>query len=67
MPYLISTGKVTQNNVPMPMYILARLNLDGQASRSPTNTRTSRSALDASPLKAAFAKKKAAGKESRSP
>ena len=31
MPYLISTGKVTQNNVPMPMYILARLNLDGQA------------------------------------
>ena len=28
MPYLISTGKVTQNNVPTPMYILARLNLD---------------------------------------
>ena len=44
MPYLISAGKVTQNNVPTPMYILARLNLDGQASRSPTNTRTSRSA-----------------------
>src|ERR1700730_19281150 len=31
MPYLISTGKVTQNNVPTPMYILARLNLDAQA------------------------------------
>ena len=30
MPYLISTGKVTQNNVPVPMYILARLNLDSQ-------------------------------------
>ena len=28
MPYLISTGKVTQNNAPTPMYILARLNLD---------------------------------------
>ena len=28
MPYLISAGKVTQNNVPTPMYILARLNLD---------------------------------------
>ena len=40
MPYLISTGKVTQNNVPMPMYILARLNLDARRSRSPTNTRT---------------------------
>src|SRR5688572_14661405 len=30
MPYLISTGAVTQNNVPTPMYILARLNLDSQ-------------------------------------
>ncbi len=30
MPYLISAGKVTQNNMPTPMYILARLNLDGQ-------------------------------------
>ena len=62
MPYLISAGKVTQNNEPTPMYILARLNLDGQASRSPRSTRTSRSALDATPLKAALDKKKAAGK-----
>src|SRR5688572_7970398 len=31
MPYLISAGKVTQNNVPTPMAILARLNLDAQA------------------------------------
>ena len=30
MPYLISAGKVTQNNVPTPLYILARLNLYGQ-------------------------------------
>ena len=30
MPYLISAGKVTQNNVPTPMYIVARLNLDSQ-------------------------------------
>ena len=43
MPYLISTGKVTQNNVPTPMYLLARLNLDARRSRSPRNTRTSRS------------------------
>ncbi|MGE4221663.1 MAG: ABC transporter substrate-binding protein, partial [Alphaproteobacteria bacterium] len=27
MPYLISSGVVTQNNIPTPMYILARLNL----------------------------------------
>ncbi|HCY63597.1 MAG TPA: bicarbonate-binding protein [Oxalobacteraceae bacterium] len=30
MPYLISTGAVTANNVPTPMVILARLNLGGQ-------------------------------------
>src|SRR6476619_418452 len=31
MPYLISAGKVTQNNQPTPMYILARLNINAQA------------------------------------
>ena len=30
MPYLISTGAVTANNIPVPMNILARLNLGGQ-------------------------------------
>jgi nitrate/nitrite transport system substrate-binding protein len=30
MPYLISTGAVTANNVPVPINILARLNLGGQ-------------------------------------
>ena len=30
MPYLITTGAVTPNNVPVPMMILARLNLGGQ-------------------------------------
>lgn len=30
MPYLIASGAVTQNNVPVPMAILARLNLDSQ-------------------------------------
>jgi nitrate/nitrite transport system substrate-binding protein len=30
MPYLISTGAITSNNVAVPMYILARLNLGGQ-------------------------------------
>lgn len=30
MPYLISTGTLTANNVPVPMNILARLNLGGQ-------------------------------------
>ncbi len=30
MPYLMQAGKVTQNNVPVPMSIIARLNLDSQ-------------------------------------
>lgn len=30
LPYLMHTGKVTQNNKPVPMAILARLNLDSQ-------------------------------------
>ena len=30
MPYLITTGAVTPNNIPVPMNILARLNLGGQ-------------------------------------
>lgn len=31
MPYAISQGLVTKNNKPIPMYILARLNLNGQS------------------------------------
>src|SRR6478736_10546763 len=63
MPYLISTGKVTQNNVPTPMYILARLNLDAQAISVANEYKDLKVTADASPLKAAFAAKKAAGKE----
>jgi nitrate/nitrite transport system substrate-binding protein len=63
MPYLISTGKVTQNNVPTPMYILARLNLDAQAISVSNEYKDLKVTTDASPLKAAFEKKKAEGKE----
>ena len=63
MPYLISTGKVTQNNVPTPMYLLARLNLDAQAISVAQEYKDLKVATDASALKAAFEKKKAAGKE----
>ncbi len=63
MPYLISTGKVTQNNVPVPMYILARLNLDAQAISVSNEYKDLTVSADASALKEAFAKKKAAGKE----
>ncbi|PWB83076.1 MAG: bicarbonate-binding protein [Methylocystaceae bacterium] len=63
MPYLISTGKVTQNNVPTPMYIAARLNLDAQAISVSNEYKDLEVTTNASSLKEAFAKKKAAGKE----
>jgi nitrate/nitrite transport system substrate-binding protein len=65
MPYLIATGKVTQNNVPTPMYLLARLNLDAQAISVSNEFKDIRVTTDASPLKAAFEKKKASGKEGK--
>lgn len=63
MPYLISTGKVTQNNVPTPISILARLNTDSQGISVSNDYKDLPVGLDASPLKAAFEKRKAEGKE----
>ena len=63
MPYLMSTGKVTQNNVPVPMAILARLNLDSQAISLAQEYKDAGAGLDCAPLKAMFAAKKAAGAE----
>ncbi|MFG1348182.1 CmpA/NrtA family ABC transporter substrate-binding protein [Xanthobacter autotrophicus] len=63
MPYLISAGKVTQNNVPTPMVILARLNLDAQAISVANEYKDLKVTTDASALKTAFAKKRADGKE----
>jgi nitrate/nitrite transport system substrate-binding protein len=63
MPYLISAGKVTQNNVATPMYLLARLNLDAQAISVANEYKDLEVTTNASALKAAFDKKKAEGKE----
>jgi nitrate/nitrite transport system substrate-binding protein len=62
MPYLISAGKVTQNNVPTPMYILARLNLDGQCISIAKEYSDLKIGLDTAPFKEALLKKKAGGK-----
>jgi nitrate/nitrite transport system substrate-binding protein len=62
MPYLISAGKVTQNNQPTPMYILARLNLDSQCISVANEYADLRLGVDATPFKAALEKKKASGK-----
>jgi len=63
MPYLLSTGAIVQNNQPVPMYILARLNLDAQAISVAKEYLGTGVKLDASVLKAAFARKIAAGKD----
>ncbi|WP_235919186.1 CmpA/NrtA family ABC transporter substrate-binding protein [Aureimonas psammosilenae] len=61
MPYLMSAGKITQNNQPVPMQILARLNLDGQGISVAKAYADQKVGLDASALREAFAAKKAAG------
>ncbi len=62
MAYLITAGKVTQNNVPVPMQILARLNTNGQCISVAQEYLTQKIALDAKVFKAAIEKKKASGK-----
>jgi nitrate/nitrite transport system substrate-binding protein len=62
MPYLISAGKVTQNNVPTPMYILARLNLNGQCISVAKEYADLKVGVDTAPFKVALDAKKASGK-----
>jgi nitrate/nitrite transport system substrate-binding protein len=62
MPYLISTGKVTQNNRPTPMYLLARLQLDSQCISVAKEYLDLKVGVDTRAFKAALEKKKASGK-----
>ncbi|MBN8982206.1 MAG: ABC transporter substrate-binding protein [Rhizobiales bacterium] len=62
MPYLISSGKVTQNNVPTPMYIMARLNLNGQCISVAKEYADLKIGVDTKPFKTALEAKKASGK-----
>src|SRR5438105_5794398 len=62
MPYLISAGKVTQNNQPTPMYILARLNLNGQCISVSKEFTDIKVGVDTKPFKTALDAKKASGK-----
>lgn len=57
MPYLMSLGKITKQ--PVPMYILARLNTNGQAISVANTYKELKVGLDSKPLKEAFAKAKA--------
>jgi nitrate/nitrite transport system substrate-binding protein len=58
MPYLMSLGKITKTKQPLPMYILARLNTNGQAISIAKSYADLKIGLDSSPLKQAFAQNK---------
>lgn len=53
MPYLISAGRVTQNNQPVPMVILARLNTNGQGLSVAEKHKGRRITIDAAGFKGA--------------
>jgi nitrate/nitrite transport system substrate-binding protein len=63
MPYLLTTGKITKGNKPLPMYILARLNTDGQGISVAKAYADTKVRTDSSLLKAKVAAAKAAGKK----
>jgi nitrate/nitrite transport system substrate-binding protein len=62
MPYLIAEGKITNGNK-VPMYILARLNTNGQAISIANDFKDAKIALKSDALKDTFAKIKAGGKD----
>jgi nitrate/nitrite transport system substrate-binding protein len=62
MPYLMSLGTITKGNK-VPMYILARLNTNGQAISIANTYKDLKVGKESTLLKEAFAKSKAAGKE----
>jgi nitrate/nitrite transport system substrate-binding protein len=61
MPYLISAGKITKANTPIPMYILARLNTNGQGISISSEYADRKFAAKSDGLKAIVEEKKAAG------
>jgi nitrate/nitrite transport system substrate-binding protein len=61
MAHGLTSGLITQDKQPLPMKILARLNLDGQAISVASAFADLKVGTDASVLKEAFAKKKASG------
>jgi len=61
MPYLMSLGKITKQ--PVPMYLLARLNTNGQAISISNTYKDLKIGADSKALKEAFAKGKSSGKE----
>ncbi len=62
MPYLIAEGKITNGNK-VPMYILARLNTNGQAISIANDFKDAKITLKSDVLKSTFEKIKSGGKD----
>jgi nitrate/nitrite transport system substrate-binding protein len=62
MPYQMSLGTITKTKQPVPMYLLARLNTNGQAISVSNTYKDLKVGLEAKALKGAIAKAKAGGK-----
>ena len=63
MPYLMTLGAITKNRVPVPMALLARLNVNGQAISVENEYLNARVDLGAAKMKPIIAKRKAAGRK----
>jgi len=61
MPYLISLGKITKGNKPVPMYILGRLNVNGQGISVAKSYADVKLQLDTGVIRDKVMKAKAAG------
>ncbi|BFM38961.1 CmpA/NrtA family ABC transporter substrate-binding protein [Synechocystis sp. LKSZ1] len=65
MPYLMSLGTITKTKRPVPMYILARLNTNGQGISIDNKYKALKVGLDSKAFKVALDKAKASGKEAK--
>ncbi|MCU0534435.1 MAG: ABC transporter substrate-binding protein [Hydrococcus sp. Prado102] len=63
MPYFLTMGLITKTKQPLPMYILARLNTNGQAISVSNTYKDLNVGLDNKAFKEALNKEKAAGKQ----
>lgn len=61
MPYLLTSGKISKGNTPVPMYVLARLNTNGQGISVSNDYADLKLDTDSSKLKAKVDERKAAG------
>jgi nitrate/nitrite transport system substrate-binding protein len=62
MPYLLTTGSITKSQKPLPMYILARLNVNGQGLSLSNEFLAEKVTIKDPKIKAIADRKKASGK-----